>query len=140
MERGGTIHTLRQMRALERRYRGGEHSLFDRFFALEEGVPARYPLRTLLVLDQESRSRIFNEYLAELFSGSTGDSASTEESSVASPSALAELRNVLGVSADDSPAAVRRAFRRTLLDLHPDQGGDNELTQELIALYRKSFG
>jgi hypothetical protein len=50
----------------------------------------------------------------------------------------AEARTVLCVAADASDDEVRAAFRRLLLDHHPDRtgGGDGEATRVLIEAYR----
>jgi hypothetical protein len=46
-------------------------------------------------------------------------------------------RRLLGVGADASADEVRRAFRRLVLDHHPDRtGGDGDATRALVEAYR----
>jgi hypothetical protein len=118
---------------LERKLRGGTSPLFDEFFALREGERAHYPLLTLSVLDDGSRARVFDEYLSVLFG--TGAVAETRESS----GALDRLRVHLSLPATASAQEIRRSFRRSLLELHPDHGGDAAAAADLIDLYRQAF-
>lgn len=135
MDRAEVVRKLRSLRSLERRLRGGTAPLFDEYFALQEGEPARYPLLTLSILDHESRAHAFEEYLTALFGG---DEARAEPHP-SSNAAYTRLATALGLSPDSSPQAVRRGFRRAMLEYHPDQGGDNSLAAELIELYRLAF-
>ena len=48
-----------------------------------------------------------------------------------------EARRLLGVPADADDDEIRRAFRRLLIDHHPDRaGGDGATTRELVEAYR----
>ncbi len=135
MTRPEVVKKLRSLRAFERTLRGGVSPVFDEFFALREGEPARYPLVTLSILDHESRSRAFEEYLAQLFAGAEAH----EGRAAPKGAALSRLAASVGLPAEAGPDEVRREFRRTMLELHPDQGGDSSLAAELIELYRKAF-
>ena len=118
---------LRDLRRYERRLCGDPSApVFREYFALEEGVPARYPFGVLRVLDDRSRARAVREYLAALFGISHED-----------PPERTRLLAALDLPPDATDDMVTHAFRSLALEIHPDQGGDNELMSELAELYRR---
>lgn len=127
MDRSELVRKLRSLRRLERRLTGGETPVWERYFSLREGARVRYPFGILRVLDRASRQTAFSHYLLELWVGSERE-----------PDADRELLDALGLPPGAEPAEVRAAFRRLARELHPDLGGDTELTQELIERYRAS--
>lgn len=48
--------------------------------------------------------------------------------------------SVLGVSQDASPAEIGRAYRRRLMECHPDKGGDPEQFHTVQVAYRQARG
>jgi len=124
-------HKLRDLRRGERRVRGDEATpTFDRFFGFSEGERVRYPFGVLIVLDGESRKRVFREYLGEVFRESVA--GSRREPSV--------LLATLGLPPDATDDMVSHAFRVMAREFHPDLGGDNELMRELLDLYHEWRG
>ena len=90
----------------------------------------RYPFGVLIVLDGESRKRVFREYLGEVFRESVA--GSRREPSV--------LLATLGLPPDATDDMVSHAFRVMAREFHPDLGGDNELMRELLDLYHEWRG
>ena len=126
-----TKHKLRDLRRLERRFRSlppeSDDLVWSRYFAVTEGERARYPLLTLAALDRESRRRIIQEYLTDVFLSATGRVGSPERQ---------RLLSVLGLEPGASQDDIRRRFRQRAKELHPDLGGDNHALVELLSLYR----
>ena len=42
---------------------------------------------------------------------------------------------ILGIEPDSSLAAIRKAFRKLIMENHPDRGGDPEKARDIIAAY-----
>lgn len=127
-----TKRRLRDLRRLEIRFRGvpeTAHLVWDEYFTVEPGDPARYPIATLSVLDRESRKRIFGEYLSDVFCASIGGNAGE------SPGRSSELLESLGLPRRASEEEVRSHFRARAKELHPDLGGDADAMAELLRLY-----
>lgn len=127
MERSELVRKLRSLRRLERRRSAGEAPIWERYFSLRQGERVRYPFGILRVLDRESRRRAFSEYLLEVWVASGAE-----------PEADRELLEMLGLPPGAEPEEVRAAFRKLAREIHPDLGGDAELTRQLIERYRSS--
>ena len=123
----GVVRMIRSLRAFERRIAGGSSPVWDVTFSDEEGARVRFPLRTLVAFDRESRRFAIESFYAELF-GLSFDEPAAGDASV--------LRERLGLDATADPRDIRRAFRDEILRLHPDTGSDDEGIVDLIDLYR----
>ena len=141
MDAAALTRKLRDLRRLERRFSGGASPVFDAFFSLEPGCPARYPFTMLLVFDDTSRARAVREFLHEVWGPAPrADAAGSLRAGGAGRSARARLLEALELPPDASAAQITQRFRVTAKELHPDLGGDHELMVELLALYDQADG
>ena len=83
-----------------------------------------------------------NRVDVEAVSEATSKTAGTppqEPKAMPSPRHLPRCFHVLGLDEGGDTAAVKRAFRRRALQLHPDRGGSHEGFIALVAAYEQAL-
>lgn len=105
---------------------------WDSFFSERKGKRAKYPINILLIMNNESRRRIFAEYLHTVYT------ETYKEKGLLFPVefdyyALLDFDLPAGASKEE----VKKKFRELAKIAHPDHGGSNEAMLALLEQYHK---
>lgn len=133
---------LRQLKKIELIVRFGSADLpsgerrrpliWDSFFSDKTGTRPRYPLETLLIMNNEGRKRVFADYLYTVYT------EGYKERGLLFPDGfdyqtLFDFDLPAGASRED----IKKRFRELAKIAHPDHGGSNEAMAALLEQYHK---